>query len=393
VSGSIPETPALWKLTGRLIVNGFRYRLRHISGIPGKPQAVSLEITRRCIARCIMCNIWKHPPQTPELAAQDWLELLSSDLFSSLIELDITGGEPFLRKDLPELLQGICALKRRHIPDLRSIAITTNGFLTHAVLDYTRTILPVLRRAGVDLVMVCAMDGIGPVHDVVRNFSGGWIRADTTIQGLSRLREAHSNLIVGLKTTIVPPNVDHLESISGYAADNGLFTIISPCIVTPGRYLNVDRAQDLAFTAGQIRKMKQFFRAGATLWTIHDRYLFRFLNTGVIHKPCSCGLNYFFIRSNGDLYLCPLIDGNVGNIQHSAVKTLWRSAQAGRIRRRIGQFPACRTCTEPGLERYTLPCEGWTYLSQLFKLGKQRFLQMHFHMGMDKYLKGGLKWM
>jgi MoaA/NifB/PqqE/SkfB family radical SAM enzyme len=382
----LSETAALWKLAGRLIFNGFRYRYHHVTGHPGKPQAVSLEITHRCIARCIMCNIWKIPPQTPELEAQDWLKLLSSDLFSSLIELDITGGEPFLRKDLPDLLQGICARKRNHLPALRSIAITTNGFLTRPILDNLSAILPVLRNAGIDLVMVCAMDGLGPIHDAIRNFPGGWICCDATIQGLNRLRKEHPNLIVGLKTTVVPFNVDQLEAINNYAGDNGLFTIISPCIVTPGRYLNVDRAADMAFTPVQIREMKTFFMTGDTRWTFHDHYLNRFLNTGAMKKPCSCGLNYFFVRSNGDLYLCPLLDGCVGNIQRDAVKALWRSPLAGRIRRKIGRYPACRRCTEPGLERYTLPYEGWTYLSQLFKLGKHKFLKMHFHMGMDKYM-------
>ena len=47
-----------------------------------------------------MCNIWKIPTQVPELSADEWLDLLSDDLFADLRELDITGGEPFLRKDL-----------------------------------------------------------------------------------------------------------------------------------------------------------------------------------------------------------------------------------------------------------------------------------------------------
>jgi MoaA/NifB/PqqE/SkfB family radical SAM enzyme len=386
VSGAILDTPVLWKLAGRLITHGFRYQYQHVTGKPGKPQAASLEITHRCIARCIMCNIWKIPSQTPELSAPDWLGLLSSNLFSSLIELDITGGEPFLRKDLPDLLEGICAHKHNHLRALRSIAITTNGFLTRPILDCIRAILPVLHHAGIDLVMVCAMDGIGPIHDTIRNFSGGWIRCNATIQGLNQIREEYSNLIVGLKTTVVPFNVDQLEAIVGYARDNGLFTIISPCIVTPGRYRNVDRAADLAFMPEQTRKMKKFFMTGATRWTVHDRYLIRLLNTGVMKKPCSCGLNYLFVRSNGDIYLCPLIDGYVGNIQRDAVGTMWRSPLAGQIRRKIGQYPACRSCTEPGLERYTLPYEGWTYLAHLFKLGKHEFLQMHFHMGIDKYI-------
>ena len=83
-------------LTGQLIQNGIRFRYRRAVGKIQKPQAVSLEVTHRCIAKCVMCNIWRIPKDSPLLSADDWLALLSRDLFTDLVELDITGGEPFL---------------------------------------------------------------------------------------------------------------------------------------------------------------------------------------------------------------------------------------------------------------------------------------------------------
>ena len=234
-------------LAGQLIKNGIRFRCLRATGKVQKPQAVSLEVTHRCIAKCIMCNIWRIPRDTPSLSAKDWLALLSRDLFSDLVELDITGGEPFLRTDLADLLTAVCELKKRHLTALKSIAVTTNGFLTRRVLDQCRSILLEARHADVDLVIVCAMDAVGEVHDAVRNYPGGWRRVDQTIQGLNRLRADFSNLIIGLKTTVLPVNRGHLDAIVRYAEKYDLFTIISPCIITKGRYLNPDRAEDLAF--------------------------------------------------------------------------------------------------------------------------------------------------
>jgi organic radical activating enzyme len=97
-------------LAEQLIANGIRFRYLRRFGRVIKPQAVSLEITHRCIARCIMCNIWRIPKNTPALSVDEWLSLLSKDLFTELVELDITGGEPFLRKDLADLLTGVCKL-------------------------------------------------------------------------------------------------------------------------------------------------------------------------------------------------------------------------------------------------------------------------------------------
>ncbi len=95
-----------------------------------------------------MCNIWRIPRAVPSLSAEAWLAVLSRDLFSDLAELDITGGEPFLRPDLADLLTAVCRLKHEHLSSLRSIAVTTNGFLTRRVLDETRKILGEAGRAG-----------------------------------------------------------------------------------------------------------------------------------------------------------------------------------------------------------------------------------------------------
>ncbi len=376
---------SLLKLAGHLALNGLRFQYLKRTGHPGKPQALSLEVTHHCIAKCMMCNIWKIPNYVKDLPLAHWVNLLSSNLFSDLRELDITGGEPFLRKDLPDLLGEICRLKNENLRKLRSIAVTTNGLLTERVPDAVETILKDLKVAGLDLVVVCAMDGIGDIHDRIRNFKDAWKKVNETIQRLKELRKSYPNLIIGLKTTILPINVDALADISRYANENGLFTIISPCIITRERYLNPDRAVDLVFTEEMKQKAADFFRTDLSRWSYHAEALVRYFETGVMEKPCTCGFNYFFVRSTGRVLLCPLIDSSPGNIQDQSVDDIFRSEEAFRIRRRIGCYPECRQCTEPGLERYALPYEGFKYLSMLLKEGKDSFLSLHQHMGLGKY--------
>ena len=375
----------VFKLVGRLALNGLRFQYLKRTGRPGKPQALSLEITHHCIAKCIMCNIWKIPSHVKDLPLTQWTTLLSSPLFSDLRELDITGGEPFLRKDLPGLFSEICRLKKRNLRKLKSVAITTNGLLTERVQAAAGTILEEMKAVGIDFVVVCAMDGIGGIHDKVRNTEDAWKKVNETIQGLKGLREQYSNLIIGLKTTVLPINVEALEAISLYASENGLFTIISPCIITRGRYLNPDRGDDLVFTEEMKYKVAKFFKSDLFRWSYHAEALVRYFETGIMKKPCTCGFNYLFVRSTGQMFLCPLIDISPGNIQDGTVDDLFRSEGACRIRRRIGRYPECRTCTEPGLERYALPYEGFKYLSMLVKEGKDAFLSLHRHMGLEKY--------
>jgi MoaA/NifB/PqqE/SkfB family radical SAM enzyme len=335
-----------------------------------------------------MCNIWRIPHDVPDLGMSTWMGLLSSDQLSDLRELDITGGEPFLRKDLVELLRSVAALKDKNLRKLRSVAITTNGLLTDTVLQSVEAFLPALKEKGVDLVLVCAMDGIGELHDRIRNYKDAWLRVDETIRGLRMLRETHPELIIGLKTTVLPVNVDELDRIAGYGASNSLFTIISPCIITEGRYLNADRAEELRFTPEHLHAMIRFFRSRKFQWSYHAEALAEYYEKGVMKKPCTCGFNYFFVRSTGDVFLCPLINERVGNVREQSIEKILNSSAARRLRRRIGRFIQCRSCTEPGLERYSLPYEGWAYLKLMMRAGKSRFLDLHAHMGLDKYVNG-----
>lgn len=121
----------------RLLKNGIRYRYLKLTGAPAKPHAVSFEITRRCIAKCIMCNIWKTSREVADLPIEDWIHLFSSPFFSDLRELDVTGGEPYLRQDLLEFIERVSQLKDENLKAMRSVAITTNGFLTLQILEYT----------------------------------------------------------------------------------------------------------------------------------------------------------------------------------------------------------------------------------------------------------------
>ena len=373
------------KLASRLLLNALRFQYLRWNGRPGKPLAISLEITHNCIAKCIMCNIWKISSKVPDLSMDDWLGFLSDDLLSDLRELDITGGEPFIRSDLPDFFSGVCELKRKNLRNLRSIAVTTNGFLTDRVLECVEKALPMLKKHHIDLVMVCAMDAIGEIHEKIRNYPNAWSKVDETIRGLNGLKEKYSNLVVGLKTTVLPLNVGQLKEIVDYAKVNDLFTIISPCIITDARYLNPEKAHDLVFSQEDIQKMVTFYESEAFRWSYHADTIMQVLKKNIPKKPCSCGFNYFFVRSTGQLFLCPLINMSIGNIKETSLKHLLNSKKASDFRKTIGKFPECQRCTEPGLERYALPYEGLTYLSLLFKMGPHDFFQLHRHMGLDKY--------
>lgn len=369
----------------QLFLNGFRFRLLRAMRKSGKIKALSIEITHRCICHCIMCNIWKIPSHTPELSIADWSNLLADDAFSDLVELDITGGEPFLVNDLPDLFRQLREHRKRHLRQLRSVAITTNGVLTEKILKSTKNILQLLEGTDIQLVLACAMDGIDDRHDVIRGLPGAFQKLQTTLQKLFKLREQNASLILGIKTTIVPSNVDQLSEIDAYARQHGLFSIISPCIITGGRFLNSQLEPELRFEQSQLDAMARFFAGNTMNWAIHNRSLDQFLKHGKSNRQCSCGFHYAFIRSSGDVLLCPLLPPAAGSLKSESFQAIWTSRQARDLRGSIGRSDVCTHCTEPGLERYALVNEGWSYLALLFKMGPRRFRQLHCQLGLQNY--------
>ncbi len=372
----------IWKLT----CNGIRYRRLKNSGHPHRLEAISLEITHRCICRCCMCNIWKISPYVQDLDLSEWLELLSSPELRYLRELDLTGGEPFLRNDLDKLLQGICDLQPTKFPELRTLAITTNGILTDQILERTREIIGPLQKRGIDLVLACGMDAVGDLHDQIRNFPGAWEKLRKTLSGLYSIRKEYSNLVLGIKTTIVPLNTHELDRIADFAEDNGLFTIISPCIITPNRFGNTDREIDLRFSPEDLEAMIRFYEGPRFAWSGHREALLGYLKTGMIKKPCSAGFNILFVRHNGEVFPCPVLPASLGNIKDQTLGNLYRSATADQFRRNVGEYPECNVCTEPGMERIAWSFEGFSFLGFMSRIGSKNFSHLAQHMGLDKYL-------
>ncbi|WP_027716482.1 radical SAM/SPASM domain-containing protein [Desulfuromonas sp. TF] len=370
---------------GRLACRGLRFRCLKLTGAAARPQALSLELTRRCIARCLMCNIWQTPRDLPELSAGEWLEVFASPMLGDLRELDVTGGEPFLRRDLVEIFEGICCLKPDRFPRLSSIAVTTNGFLTDLILTDVKALLPALERQGIGLVFAFGLDAVGPLHDRIRGFPGGWEKLEATIRGLAALREDHPGLVLGAKTTVTRHNAGELEEIARFADRHRMFTIVSPYILTPARYANLDLGETLSLSPEDREALRRFYQSPRFRWSYYRRELLHYLEEGRMKKPCTAGFNYYFLRSNGDLSPCPLREEVVGNVRTMPLETLMSSHRAARFRRGVGRFPECAACTEPGLARYALPFEGFYYLRLFFQLGPKDFRELHGHLGLDKY--------
>ena len=192
------------------------------------------------------------------MSRSEIIDLLSRPLFSELVELDLTGGEPHLRGDLVDVALDAARLKPSFFPRLRSIVITSNGLLPQRIVSNYQRILEGL-GTDIDLVSVISIDGIGETHDKIRGTKGAFELAAKTIGGLVELRKEYPNYFIGIKTTILPENVNELDAILDFALEKNLFHIISPVFFTEARFINLDKRDELRLGTDEYQRVLKLY--------------------------------------------------------------------------------------------------------------------------------------
>jgi len=381
---------AYFKSSATLFCNGIKFRYSRLKGAPLKPMVISLAVTNRCNSHCIMCNIWKRARELPdikglEMSKDEIIDLLSRPLFSELVELDLTGGEPHLRNDLVDIALGISRLKKSFLPRLRSIIITSNGLLPPKIISNYQKILEGLRNTNIDLVSVNSIDGIGETHDLIRGTKGAFELATETINGLLELREKYPNFLIGIKTTILPQNINMLDAILDFALEKGFFHIISPAFFTEARFRNIDKRDKLMLGPTEYKEVLKFYsRNELKIGYFYSRAR-SFLATERKQWVCTALYNYLFIDFDGKVYPCEIISEPIADVKKQGVEDIWNGVSARYWRNRIGKLECCLTCHEPGAMRYSAYAEGLSYLRFLLKLGKHEFDETFYQEGFSKY--------
>ena len=136
------------------------------------PREVEIQITSRCNLRCRYCSFFDNPePEYLDLPTGEWLRFFDELGALGVMKTTLTGGEPFLREDLPLLVDGIVRNRMR-------FSILSNGA---AIRDGMAEYLASTGRC--DGVQV-SVDGSGPAtHDVFRG-AGSF---DGAVRGLRTL--------------------------------------------------------------------------------------------------------------------------------------------------------------------------------------------------------------
>ncbi len=303
-----------------------------------------------CNSRCTMCDIWK-VKEFPELPPEEYLKLPTS-----LRDINISGGETFLRRDIVDVIQAV----HTTVPKARMV-ISTNGFMPPLIEAQMKKILAVNPDIGVAI----SLDGVGDMHEQVRRIPDGYNKCIETLERLQSL--GMKNLRFGF--TIIPENVDHMSKVYDDAMSRGIqFThsfAQSSDNYFGGAHINNDP---------DIRVLKEQYRHIITnelsSWNIKrwlrayfSYSLYNFINTKHQLLNNDPGSKFFFLHSNGVVYPSVVNDHEMGNIKDvSSWDELWQSDKANEARKKVQEdaHQAWMICTaRSAIKKHPFKVGAW----------------------------------
>lgn len=299
-----------------------------------QPTSAVVAVTLNCNARCVMCDIWKQS-STGEMAPEEYLKLPTS-----LKDINLSGGEPFLRQDLLEIV----AAMRQACPRAR-LVISSHGLLVERI----RRLAPHLSQLGPWLGVRISIDGIGETHDHVRGIPRAFTRA---LQGLQVLKEAGLKDL-GIGMTILEENVDEVGAVYQLAEDLGVEMSItiasdSPIYFGDGKTRLRPQNQDKLVKQLQGLIMSEYRRGHPKRWfrAWFEKGLLGYALQGERPLACDAGQGFFYLDPYGTVYGCHILPHRLGSLREEDWEALWWSPQAQSTRRKAQDCQKCwMVCT------------------------------------------------
>jgi len=313
------------------------YKLFRRFGIPKLyPLNLTVGLTYRCNSRCRTCRIFER--KVREFSLEEFDKSFAS-IGPVPYWVTMSGGEPFLRKDIVE----ICKSAYDHLrPGI--LNIPTNGILSRSIPEKVDAIV---RNAPKSQIIVnLSLDGIGERHDEIRNVENNFVRFLETYEGLKRLD--HPNLAIGIHTVISRFNVrnipDIYEEVMRLAPDSYI-TEIAEERVELGTV-----GQDITPTAEEygdaidflIRKLGgQEFHGISRITQAFRLHYYKQVKSMMKEKsgiiPCYAGILSAQIAPDGEVWACCVKAESLGNLRavNYDFRKVWSSREAREIRRSI----------------------------------------------------------
>jgi len=317
-----------------------------------RPVHLTLFVTRRCNARCPFCFYLEKEGDTREgreMSIDEYTELSQS--MGSLLWLAFSGGEIFLRDDLPE----ICSVfYQNNKPSI--ILLPTNGLMPERTLTMAESVLRTCSKSVVAVKV--SLDGPATVHDAMRGVPGSFDKAVQTLRTLEPLLKKYPNFELGVNTVFSSENQDNMDEIIDFVKTLPMVKTQTVSLVrgdiTDKTYQNVDISKYLDASERLAEGMRDGSGAhyrfrGARLKAAQDvvqrRLIYQTASSGRQQLPCYTGILNLVVTETGDLYPCEtfrdeFLMGNVRDADYD-VQALIKSDRGQQVVDRIRTSCSC----------------------------------------------------
>lgn len=298
------------------------------------PRFLVLFINSICNMKCEHCFYWTSLNKKDDLTKDELFAL--SESLGPIENLNLSGGEPFLRKEFSE----IC---RKFITQngVREIYVPTNGYFTErTVKQVTQT----LQEPSLELFVVeLSLDGMPEFHDTFRVAKNSFRKAMETYEALVEIQAKDPRLRIHCNSCATERNMGEIKQLTSFLYDR--------CPKMDHHNLAVIRGdrKDPSLGGPDLQRYEDLFQYIRRLWAPREegRYgsivepMLQWTKVQTIKQkrqvvPCLAGRLTGVVYANGDVSSCETLEP-LGNLRQASFPEIWQSEQAEERRRSIAK--------------------------------------------------------
>lgn len=319
-------------------------------------------VTYRCNAKCTMCNRYKVPSKPEEEISIETIKKLPEMYFTN-----ITGGEPFIRDDLKDIVRELLKKSDR-------IVISTNGFFTDRIVELCKE----FPQVGIRI----SIEGLEKTNNEIRGLDDGFNRGYTTLKKLVDMGMKD----VGFGMTVQDRNAADLVPLYNISDELGMefataslhnsFYFVESNNIIKDRLTVAQNFEDLVNRLLDSNSPKKWFRA------YFNHGLINYIFSQKRLLPCDMSFDTFFIDPYGDVMPCNGTKEKqvMGNLNRQSWEELWNSEQAEKVRSFVRYCD--RNCwmigsVSPAMHKYIYKPAAWVIKHKFLRFFKKKKYSMY----------------
>ncbi len=288
------------------------------------PKTLNFMANNICNSRCKMCRVWDQKSEK-EITPEGFSTIINDPLFHNLKYVGISGGEPTLRKDLPELFRVVVSKN-----SVEGTGLITNALVAEHVINQITKCNEVCMQANLPFNVMVSLDGIGKIHDVVRGRKGAF---DNALKVIRHIRDK-TNIELSIGCTVIKQNVWHLDEVLDFCKNEKIYgrfriaefinRLYNSEIKTSIRNFNNDERYQIALF---FSKLELYYESSPNIKATY-RNIRQMIFEG---KPRESGCPYKFeavgLDSQGNLLFCSPKSPDLGSCFEKPASIIFEESQ------------------------------------------------------------------